>query len=245
MAGYLEKQGERIALLAMMDSSPRVPPPIGDDHKAKPADIRVLVGGNVEESIPDVLKAFWQKAPEIACRVAKLKGKYSPQSYSGNLVLFRAMKREHGTRELLSPADWKPHVEGEIEAYDIDCVHNDMKEPEYLAKIGAVLAQKLDEIHTDRNSRIKVMTRVVAVVMKAAGSRYHISKSELPQRSSSGSFEAVRRMFTHNGAFPSTADLLKASQILMDVLMHMVVNVRTDIVLPIFVRHGKQLLRLE
>ncbi|KAF9940677.1 hypothetical protein BGZ65_006419 [Modicella reniformis] len=148
MAAYLEQQGERVALLAIMDSFPSVTPPVTDEHETNRDIIQRLLGYNDEEGIPDVAKSFWEKAPEIGDWIGGLMTKYSPQSYSGNLVLFCATKQEHESRKPLSPADWKPYVEGEIEAYDIDCLHDDMEMPEHLVKIGAVLAQKLDEIHT-------------------------------------------------------------------------------------------------
>ncbi|KAF9972282.1 hypothetical protein BGZ65_009905, partial [Modicella reniformis] len=148
MAAHLEQQGERVALLAMMDSRPRIRPSTADEKKIGMDDIRVLVGYNDEESIPDVVKSLWKRLPEIGEWVVKLARKYSPRSYSGDLVLFRAMKQQRETREPLSAADWKPYVEGEIEVFDIDCLHDDMEEPAQLAEIGAVLARKPNEIHT-------------------------------------------------------------------------------------------------
>jgi hypothetical protein len=64
------------------------------------------------------------------------------------MILFRAMVLTDPSEMLISPDAWKPHVMGEIEVFDIDCVHLDMDQPGPLAKIGGVLAQKLDEIHT-------------------------------------------------------------------------------------------------
>lgn len=63
-------------------------------------------------------------------------------------MIFRAMVQKDATRKPIGASVWKPYVKGEIDVYDINCVHDDMYHQEHLAKISGLLAQRLDRIHT-------------------------------------------------------------------------------------------------
>ncbi|KAF9345405.1 hypothetical protein BGX34_004789, partial [Mortierella sp. NVP85] len=66
---------------------------------------------------------------------------------NGGMILFRATVQKDPSEPRVSSEAWKPHVMGEIDMFDIDCTHLDMDQPAPLARIGGVLAQRLDGIH--------------------------------------------------------------------------------------------------
>ncbi|MFE9102021.1 amino acid adenylation domain-containing protein [Actinomadura geliboluensis] len=72
---------------------------------------------------------------------------YRPGRFRGDVVFFTALQG----RTAESPtgrANWGPLVEGEIEDYPVDIEHHLLLEPEPAAEMGAVLAAKLDKLHS-------------------------------------------------------------------------------------------------
>ncbi|MEV4674741.1 amino acid adenylation domain-containing protein [Actinomadura sp. NPDC049382] len=72
---------------------------------------------------------------------------YRPGRFRGDVVFFTALQG----RTAQSPtgrANWGPLVEGEIEDYPVDIEHHLLLEPEPAAEMGAVLAAKLDKLHS-------------------------------------------------------------------------------------------------
>ncbi|MQY09518.1 amino acid adenylation domain-containing protein [Actinomadura macrotermitis] len=74
---------------------------------------------------------------------------YRPRPFRGDLVFFTALQG----RTEDSPtarANWAPLVDGEIEDYPLDVEHHHLMEPGPAAEMGAVLAAKLDKLHSTR-----------------------------------------------------------------------------------------------
>ncbi|MBF6330403.1 non-ribosomal peptide synthetase [Nocardia transvalensis] len=69
---------------------------------------------------------------------------YTPAVYEGDVVHFTAVRAQSND----DPAAeiWRPYVEGHIETIPVDCAHDDMTRPEPLARIGSVVAEKLQRI---------------------------------------------------------------------------------------------------
>lgn len=71
----------------------------------------------------------------------KLMAEHVPDRYRGDAVFFGAT--------LDKPADWPyaeawhPYVDGRVEEHRITCTHGAMTRPEPVARIAAVLAEKL------------------------------------------------------------------------------------------------------
>ncbi|KAF9943926.1 hypothetical protein BGZ65_013001, partial [Modicella reniformis] len=107
--------------------------------------IRWFANRTGEEGVLDLTRPYIEKGPQVIKWLGHLARNHSPLRYSGGMVLFRAMIQEDSTRQPISPAEWKPYIKGEIEVYDIKCIHVNMDQPAPLAEIGGVLAQKLDE----------------------------------------------------------------------------------------------------
>ncbi|KAF9951952.1 hypothetical protein BGZ65_005628 [Modicella reniformis] len=139
MAVQLEQQGEKVSLLALMDSIPS----LKDTREFNVAqDILPHVGGGDVDEI--LTKTFWKKASDVCQWNDRLGRLHMPLIYNGEMLLFRAMEQESEDHPL-DPEDWKPYVQGKIHVYDINCKHDDMYGPEPLTEIGSVLAQKLGE----------------------------------------------------------------------------------------------------
>ncbi|KAI8346598.1 Alpha/Beta hydrolase protein [Mortierella sp. GBAus27b] len=152
MASHLSNQGERTGLVALMDTypfdcTPSLPPRSQDEqNQGKEALVKLLYGGN-GDAISDHAKPFFERATLVSKNNQELLRACALPVINANVVLLRATESSIATIPLLNPEDWKPFVLGEIESYDIHCTHEDMTEPENLAAIGQILAQKLDELH--------------------------------------------------------------------------------------------------
>jgi len=149
MTAHLERQGERVALLAVMDTTPTDPlAEIPLTMEGLDDDTRWFLN-RVGDSFPDSATPYIERFRQVRWQISLLyrNHTYLRCSQSG-MVLFRAMVQTDPFDTLLSPDAWNPHIMGEIEVFDIDCVHNDMDRPAALTEIGGVLAQKLNEIHT-------------------------------------------------------------------------------------------------
>jgi thioesterase domain-containing protein len=155
MAAQLESQGERVALLAVMDTGPRnsmtrtetLVEKQGDDDFHIYAPVIPMFTNLVEGELPERARSYLERLPQVVRQLTQLSRSHtSPRCQSG-MTLFRAMVQKDPSKQPMSPDVWKPHVMGEIEVFDIDCDHYQMDQSAPLAEIGGVLAQRLSEIH--------------------------------------------------------------------------------------------------
>jgi thioesterase domain-containing protein len=72
---------------------------------------------------------------------ADLLSRHTWPHYDGDLLFFTATEGRAGTWP--TALDWRPYIGGGIESQDIPCGHFAMTEPDKLAVIGSVLAQRL------------------------------------------------------------------------------------------------------
>ncbi|KAK3805289.1 MAG: hypothetical protein J3Q66DRAFT_445954 [Benniella sp.] len=120
MAAHFERQGERVALLAVMDTVPRTLTAKNrvsmeeqdDEAQGYISDIQLFVN-RLQDALPDNATPYIEKF------------KHTP----------------------ISPDEWRPYVMGEIDVFDINCEHVEMDLAAPLAEIGGVLAERLNEIH--------------------------------------------------------------------------------------------------
>ncbi|KAI8345677.1 Alpha/Beta hydrolase protein [Mortierella sp. GBAus27b] len=157
MAAHLERQGEIVALIAMMDSLPNIPHDLAseddqgqeDDDDDESNHIR-LFANRVNDAIPDTARSLVDRIPHIVDQLGRLGMNHSPLVCNTGTILFRAMVQKGPTRQPISPDVWRPYVNGDIEVYDIHSEHNDLDQPEALAEIGGVLAQKLEAMQVGK-----------------------------------------------------------------------------------------------
>jgi nonribosomal peptide synthetase DhbF len=161
MATQLQREGETVALLAILDGSPveeyGSPPdqPEFNDEKVLADQLRALGYYRGEEPLQisqaldilrkegDILSTLEEHQVGAILRVMKnnahLARNFRPQQFIGDMLFFAATQGE------AQPAAyrWKPYVNGKIIVQEVDCEHVQMMKPGPLAKIAEVLASAL------------------------------------------------------------------------------------------------------
>ncbi|WP_076794115.1 MULTISPECIES: alpha/beta fold hydrolase [Burkholderiaceae] len=148
MAVRLEHEGGKVALLALLDSSPFAGKAFEEqENQIDQAMVReVLADHYGNEFILAMGKHLLEKTEEIAKNNVRIVRDYSPSQYGGDALLFRATVAEAGCEPLVTPDAWNPYVRGNIEVFNIHCSHSAMLKPESMAIIVPILARKLNEL---------------------------------------------------------------------------------------------------
>ncbi|WP_280491204.1 non-ribosomal peptide synthetase [Nocardia asiatica] len=160
VAVRLQEQGQRVAVLAMMDSSPRV--------AAAPAPLPIadLLGGLLGDAATDEDAAL--DPPRLARRIAELPEpfasfgadridrvlsagaesmellrRYRPRPYKGNLVYFTAALDDPAGAA--GAASWADAVDGTVRNHAVQASHWRMTSESALARIGHVLTALLTD----------------------------------------------------------------------------------------------------
>ncbi|MFF3720894.1 amino acid adenylation domain-containing protein [Streptomyces erythrochromogenes] len=155
MAVALQTAGQEVALLALLDGLPADPAryaadatPSADDPADTLAALLASLGhdpadGRGRAGLTALLGDAAAVLPDVFEQNAKLMAEHVPDRYRGDALFFGAT--------LDKPADWPygdawgPYVDGRIEQHRITCTHGAMTQPEPVARIAAVLAEKLGE----------------------------------------------------------------------------------------------------
>jgi nonribosomal peptide synthetase DhbF len=172
IACELQKRGEEVALLALLDAYPSHFLPIGVAPDEQEALIALLALGGYDPdnlkdrpltlaNVMDLLRRDGSALASLEESVilnlkrayvnsVRLLGESVPQRYRGDLLFFRSTVIPDWF-EPIAPETWKPYVDGRIEQHDINCRHKDMCQPGPLAEIGRILADKLNLLHRNHN----------------------------------------------------------------------------------------------
>ncbi|MFD4428024.1 amino acid adenylation domain-containing protein [Nocardia sp. NPDC058497] len=168
VATELQAAGERVSLLAMLDSHPDIDVP--DFHTAVRdalAELGVdlsaaLPAAGVRELSEDGLAALHAIIPanmavltpervrriyRSAVRSAELIAEHRPAVFRGRLEYFSALGHETAVR------NWAPYVDGEVRDRPVAVVHDQMTSPQALAEIGPRLAELLDANDQESGAR--------------------------------------------------------------------------------------------
>ncbi|WXK34527.1 non-ribosomal peptide synthase/polyketide synthase (plasmid) [Mycetohabitans rhizoxinica] len=150
MAAQLEQHDESVALLALLDSHPS--PGLLDDVSEfdEATHYAALVAQYGEELISAMDEPLRRNAWEIAKNHHRILENFSPPIYGGNALFFHATLVDDKSPTLVPRDVWQPYVRGNIEIYDIHCVHRELLKPESAATIGRVIACKLNELTDQR-----------------------------------------------------------------------------------------------
>ena len=158
MATQLQRSGEEVALLALLDSYPREHAHPANDMESTE---QMLFAGVADDLLRDML-ALLRSEGHINADLGedhfeaimgsfenstRLMKRYSPQRYRGDLLLFVATEGDPMPRPL---EIWHPYVDGRIKMHRIDCTHEAMMEPHAVAKIGSVLTMELAASEQER-----------------------------------------------------------------------------------------------
>ncbi|MFD0346387.1 thioesterase domain-containing protein [Kitasatospora aburaviensis] len=152
MAVRLQAEGGAVALLALLDGAPAArttrPAAPSDDPVDTLAELLASLGydpadGRGQADLTALLGEAAAVLPDVFEHHRKLMAEHVPDRYRGDAVFFGATVGK--------PADWpyeeawRPYVDGRIEHHRVACEHGAMTQPEPVARIAAVLAQKLGE----------------------------------------------------------------------------------------------------
>ncbi|MEC3913413.1 amino acid adenylation domain-containing protein [Nocardia sp. CDC160] len=163
IATELQAQGERVDLVAILDSYPESKA----DFRTSILDEFATIGvgpeafpdGDLLELSEEALTALHGAVPPDlgvltldrlrriyrgAVRSLQLESQYRPGHFDGRIELFRAEFRSAGVPQEKSAADWRPYVSGTVEEFAVPGTHQMMTTPASLAVIGPVLATLID-----------------------------------------------------------------------------------------------------
>ncbi|WP_455678742.1 amino acid adenylation domain-containing protein, partial [Streptomyces atratus] len=172
VATRLQHEGETIGLLANLDQypiRPQSPDPAEQETRTPDEEEQGFLGALLEfvgrdrqelgdapldyAGVIDVLRqggSVLGSMEEHNLRAIKALSRnnedlirnHVPQPFHGDLLLFVATQEQAG-----DPRTWAPYVRGRIVTHEVACRHIDMMQPEPLAKIGSVLAERLRPGH--------------------------------------------------------------------------------------------------
>lgn len=160
VACRLQQEGQEVRCLALLDSYPRAANEISREPsihelfelvqfdtaylKGKRADVPTVI--EVARQIGHVLGWLEIEQVERMLRFVKhagiLRHAFQPGVFQGDMLFFAAIESRV---EVLSPAQWRPYVMGQIQVYEINCRHPRIMDSENLATIGLVLRKCLLE----------------------------------------------------------------------------------------------------
>jgi amino acid adenylation domain-containing protein len=165
IATELQKRGEATALLAILDAYP-----VGDvafDEPPVPTERDILVGildcdpasldgeSVTHAQVAEILRGRGSALAslqahnisaiiEIMINNARIALDFVPGRFNGNLLLFNSTLDRDADGP--GPETWRPYIDGEIESHDITVRHDHMTQSGSLARIGPILAAKLEKI---------------------------------------------------------------------------------------------------
>ncbi|MCC6775919.1 MAG: alpha/beta fold hydrolase, partial [Hyphomicrobiales bacterium] len=162
IATQLQASGQRVALLALLDSYPvhgsaKLQKEV-DDAKLLADQLRALgyYHGDAPLSASSALSILRREGDilsnleeqQVAAIIdvmrasSRLAHAFVPGRYDGDLTLFTATRGE----DVPEPQAWIPYASGRIVVHEIDCEHAEMTRPIPLARIGSLLAALLDKM---------------------------------------------------------------------------------------------------
>ncbi|MEK4922939.1 amino acid adenylation domain-containing protein [Cytobacillus sp. FSL R5-0569] len=164
MAVELQKQGEKIEFLVMMDSYPGHFISMNEEEAEDDALIAMLALGGYDPqevkgdqlTIQSVKELLQEKGSVLASldeetienlketyqNSVRIMSEYDPEVYEGDMIFFKSTIVPEWFKND-DPARWLPYVHGRMRQYDIACRHKDMCQPEPLAEIGEGIAREL------------------------------------------------------------------------------------------------------
>ncbi|MCR6105082.1 amino acid adenylation domain-containing protein [Salipaludibacillus agaradhaerens] len=166
MAVELQRRGEEVDLVAMLDAYPSHFLPMMQKPSEEEALVALLALGGYDPDNVGEGKLTMERTIEILrsdgsalaslddetirnlkltyANSVKLLGEYKPKPFNGDVLFFKSTIIPEWF-DPIDPNTWKPYVSGKLMKYDMACRHKDMCQPEPLAKIGRVISMKLHQ----------------------------------------------------------------------------------------------------
>jgi nonribosomal peptide synthetase DhbF len=163
LTARLQHEGERVALLALLDAYPTIPSELrhDGDEAALLADLLHFINVPADEAddrpldratvlsvarregsaLASLGDPTIERVIDVFARNHKLLRTYAPQTVRGDVLFFAAARGRLAGAD--AAAVWQPYVDGEIRNHDVDCAHRDMARLAPMAQIGPVIAAHL------------------------------------------------------------------------------------------------------
>ncbi|MFJ8332074.1 amino acid adenylation domain-containing protein [Streptomyces sp. NPDC094437] len=166
IAAALQEQGERVALLAMLDSYPAYPwERLAADHEQQALRSLLYMSHYDLSQLDEGAPLTRARVMETIARQGGVLSELSERSLQGVMDTFVAAGRQQRTAHhpvldgdllfftatvnqldpSLSHRDWQPYVRGTVENHPIACEHKDMTRSGPLAEIGRHLDRRLTD----------------------------------------------------------------------------------------------------
>ncbi|NJQ03749.1 condensation domain-containing protein, partial [Streptomyces zingiberis] len=153
VAARLEEQGDRVALLALLDAYPGSVATSryrGEEGRTEDgyAELRREEGAMADlyrsTGMNDRVRANLEK---VLRNMSGFAPGHSPRPFGGDLLLFVATGGRTAAAADTAPGEvgerWRPYIRGGIETHEVPAGHYEMLRPEHAAEIGRVVAARL------------------------------------------------------------------------------------------------------
>ncbi|KAG0038320.1 hypothetical protein BGZ83_003119, partial [Gryganskiella cystojenkinii] len=147
MAVELQRQGESVPLLAILDSRlghrPRREVKSGIQDKPTKFDEYLA---DLQETLrmdKDDALALKRMLTRILDNNINLTEHFKPSVFSGDILFFRTT-REKGN--VIDPTCWRPYIRGSVEAHDVECEHMEIDKPENMAVVGRIVTAWIERL---------------------------------------------------------------------------------------------------
>jgi nonribosomal peptide synthetase CepC len=147
MATVLEAAGEEVGLLALLDAYPT---DVGRLSRARGNDQEADAFDRQQEQQVELAAGIARQAgarsnlEEVMRNLRRVGPAHTSRSFGGDILLFVAtVDRPTHLPTADATASWRPLTSGTVEPHEIPCGHMEMLQPAALARIGAVVAEKL------------------------------------------------------------------------------------------------------
>jgi amino acid adenylation domain-containing protein len=139
MATQLQQRGERVSLLALVDSYPHRPEPGGPASTTWVTDLthQHLSQGALRaidaDRLPDIER--------VCANNLRLADRHVPRTFNGDVVFFAARHRRRPPH--VTPDRWREHVTGQVVVHQVEAGHYELMHPGPLAQIASVLGKAI------------------------------------------------------------------------------------------------------
>ncbi|MEU0603963.1 amino acid adenylation domain-containing protein [Streptomyces sp. NPDC006393] len=146
VAEAMDRRGLEVGLVAVLDSQPANSEPdngfrevAGRTKDLYRADVEEVFGKFMNTGNMD---SFLDTMSQVGANNLQKMGVFESPVYRGDLLYFNAKLDKVDGVTSYGP-DWRPHVLGSIEEYDVDATHHDLHMPKPAGQIMQVIARKL------------------------------------------------------------------------------------------------------
>jgi amino acid adenylation domain-containing protein len=148
VAEAMDRRGLEVGLIAVLDSQP-ANSATNNGFREVAGRTKELYRADVEEVFGKFMNtgnmdAFLDTMSQVGANNLQKMGVFESPVYRGDVLYFNARLDKVDGVTSYGP-DWRPHVLGTIEEYDVDATHHDLHMPKPAGQIMRVVARKLAE----------------------------------------------------------------------------------------------------